>query len=106
MHQDISERMRTRVALAESEEGLRRAEVLAKLAHVVAGPDGVFEQWSETLPRLVGIEPSRLPRSTRAWLDNVHPDDRALFREKIVEASGNAQPTDMEYRLQRADGEW
>src|SRR6266850_3495650 len=53
---EISERKRNQIALAQSEAGLRRAELMAKLAHVITGPDGSFEQWSETLPQLIAVE--------------------------------------------------
>jgi diguanylate cyclase (GGDEF)-like protein/PAS domain S-box-containing protein len=93
-------------ALEQSEAGLHRAQLMAKLAHVVTGPDGSFERWSETLPQLVGVEPARLPRTTRAWLDLVHPDDRSLFRDKAIEAGVKKLRAEVEYRLRRADGEW
>jgi len=106
MHLDITERRRTQAALAESEDGLHRAQLMAKLAHVITGPDGSFERWSKTLPRLLGVEPAHLPRTTRAWLDLLHPDDQSLFREKAIEASVKKRRMELEYRLQRADGEW
>ena len=93
-------------ALAQSESGLQRAQVMANLAHVITGPDGSFQRWSETLPRLIGVELAQLPRTTRAWLDLVHPDDRPLFREKAIEAGASKLRTELEYRLHRADGEW
>ena len=93
-------------ALAQSESGLQRAQLMANLAHVITGPDGSFQRWSETLPRLIGVELHQLPRTTRAWLDLVHPDDRPLFRAKAIEAGVSKLRTEQEYRLQRADGEW
>ncbi|HSW06908.1 PAS domain-containing sensor histidine kinase [Aquabacterium sp.] len=36
-------------SLHESEAALCRAQTLAKLAHVIARPDGSFERWSQTL---------------------------------------------------------
>jgi diguanylate cyclase (GGDEF)-like protein len=91
-------------AKAEFEAGLRRAQAMAQLAHVITGPDGAFETWSETLPQLAGVDADRLPRSTRAWLKTVHPQDRALLRAKSIEAAKTRQRTDVGYRLQRADG--
>jgi diguanylate cyclase (GGDEF)-like protein/PAS domain S-box-containing protein len=91
-------------AKAEIEAGFRRAQLVAKLAHVVTGPDGVFESWSETLPQLAGLEADRLPQTTRAWLRLVHPQDRALFHAKSIEAGKTWQRTYVEYRLQRSDG--
>jgi diguanylate cyclase (GGDEF)-like protein/PAS domain S-box-containing protein len=92
--------------LQEREEGLRHAQRIAKLGHVITRPDGSFESWSETLPHLVGVDAAQMPQSTRAWLDIVHPDDRAMFRDKALEAGIRGTRTDVEYRLQRADSAW
>src|SRR5439155_24852198 len=96
------ERAASRKVRREMEAGLRRAQVMAKLAHIITGPDGAFESWSETLPRLIGVEATSLPRSTRAWLELLHPADRELFRAKSIEAAEMRQRTELEYRLQRA----
>jgi two-component system, cell cycle sensor histidine kinase and response regulator CckA len=106
MHSNITERRRTQVALAQSEAGLHRAQLMAKLSHVIAGPDGSFERWSDTLPQLIGVEPAQLPRTTRAWLDILHPDDRSLFRDKAIEAGVTTLRVELEYRVRRADGQW
>src|SRR5216684_805248 len=73
--------------LKESEAGLHRAQVMAKTAHVVTRPNGSFERWSETLPQLIEVEPAQMPRSTREWLDLLHPDDRERFRASTIEAA-------------------
>src|SRR6266853_2842208 len=103
---DITERKRAQQALVESEAGLRRAQIMAKIAHVVTGPDGSFERWSDTLPQLIGVEAAQMPRSTRDWLDLLHPDDRARFRATAIEAARAGTHRDAEYRLRRADGGW
>jgi diguanylate cyclase (GGDEF)-like protein/PAS domain S-box-containing protein len=101
-----AELVRLNEALREREAGLRRAQLMAKLAHVVTAREGTFENWSETLPDLAGVRPQRLPRSTRAWLALVDPRDRALFRSKSIQAARTKQRTEVEYRLRRADGSW
>jgi len=103
---DVTERNEAQQALAASEAGLRRAQLMAKLAQVITGPDGSFESWSETLPQLMGIDSAQLPRSTREWLDLLHPDDRAMFRGKAIEAGVTSARTDVDYRLRRPDGAW
>ena len=88
-----------------SEAGLRRAQFMAKLAHVVTGPDGSFENWSESLPKLIGVDPARMPKSTREWLDILHPSDREMFRSMAINAGSTGEQTEpIEYRLRRADG--
>ncbi len=65
---ETSQRKRNQAALAQSEAGLHRAQLMAKLAHVITGPDGAFEQWSETLPQLIGVGPAKLPgRPAPGW---------------------------------------
>src|SRR5467141_620352 len=92
--------------LREREAGLRRAQVMAKLGHVITGADGAFESWSETLPPLIGVEPSQMPKSTREWLEMLHPDDRERLRSASVEADVKGSRADLEYRLRRPDGAW
>jgi PAS domain S-box-containing protein len=91
-------------ALREQEAGLRRAQAMANLAHVITGPDGSFESWSETLPQLIGVHAEDIVKSTRRWLDLVHPEDRSLFRDTALAAREAGRRADVEYRLRRNDG--
>jgi diguanylate cyclase (GGDEF)-like protein/PAS domain S-box-containing protein len=93
-------------ALKEKADGLRRAQLMANLAHVITKPDGSFESWSETLPGLLGIKDDQVAKSTRRWLDLIHPADRDLFRATALQARENRQRTDVEYRICRTDGAW
>ncbi len=95
---------RLAAVLREREAGLRRAQIMAKLAHVIVRPDGSFESWSENLPQLAGVDPSAMPKDTRGWLPLVDPADRAVFRAKALEAAAKRTRVDVEYRLRRADG--
>ncbi|MGA8006790.1 MAG: EAL domain-containing protein [Burkholderiales bacterium] len=90
--------------LQESEAGLRRAQLMAQLAHVITGPDGVFERWSETLPPLAGVEPAKMPKDTRDWLRMIHPEDADRFRRTSIEAGRRGMRMELEYRLRRNDG--
>jgi PAS domain S-box-containing protein/diguanylate cyclase (GGDEF)-like protein len=93
-------------ALRESEAGLRRAQLMAQLAHVVTGAEGRFESWSDSLPQMIGIAPAQMPTSTRAWLALLHPDDRTPFRATSIEARRRGARMEMAYRLRGADGAW
>jgi diguanylate cyclase (GGDEF)-like protein/PAS domain S-box-containing protein len=91
--------------LRRAEGALARAQVIAKLAHVVTGPEGAFESWSDTLPQLIGVDPAQMPRRARDWLEVVHPEDRSLFRDAAIRAASEGKRLEIEYRL-RARGEW
>jgi diguanylate cyclase (GGDEF)-like protein/PAS domain S-box-containing protein len=104
LHLESAERRRAQQLLASSEAALKRAQLMAKLAHVITGADGSFESWSETLPQLAGVGPAEVPAAGRQWLQLLHADDRALFRAKCIEAGATQQRTEVEYRLLRGDG--
>jgi diguanylate cyclase (GGDEF)-like protein/PAS domain S-box-containing protein len=95
-----------RRARQNAEAGLARAQLMAKLAHVVTGPGGAFESWSDSVAQLLGIEGKDVPKTTREWLEILHPDDRAVFRSKSLEAATTKKRVDIDYRLRRGDGEW
>jgi PAS domain S-box-containing protein/diguanylate cyclase (GGDEF)-like protein len=103
---EAAERRRAQDSLRESEAGLHRAQLMAKLAHVITGPEGAFLSWSETLPQLLGVEFAHMPKNTREWLELIHPDDRAGFRAKAIEGDRTALRVEFEYRLARADSTW
>ncbi|MGQ0655778.1 MAG: sensor histidine kinase, partial [Betaproteobacteria bacterium] len=98
LNAELEKRVRERAA------GLTRAQAMAKLAHVITGPDGAFQTWSDTLPRLAGLAADELPRTTREWLQRIHPEDRLRFRAAAIDAARTARRTDLAYRLQRPDG--
>ncbi len=92
--------------LLASEAGLSRAQLMAKLAHVITRPDGSFESWSETLPKLIGADRAQMPGSTRQWLEIVHPEDRPVFRATAMQAGIEGTRKELEYRLKGADRAW
>lgn len=99
-------RLPSGIALRESEAGLRRAQLLAKLAHIITRPDGSFESFSDSLLDLLGVDAGHVPSSTRAWLDILHPDDREGFRAASIQAGASGARIDVAYRLRHAGGAW
>ena len=98
------ERKRITDRLRESEAGLRRAQNMSRIAHVVTRPGGSFESWSETLPQLIGLPPGATPATIRQWLDIVHPDDREKVRQISIEAGKHGTRHSFEYRVRHSDG--
>ncbi|MGA2549272.1 MAG: EAL domain-containing protein [Burkholderiaceae bacterium] len=104
LRQEVDEREKTLEKLSASEAALHRAQVVAKLTHVISTSDGSFESWPETLPQMIGLQPSRMVANTREWLALVHPEDRTILRKKAIEASISEARTELEYRMRRMDG--
>jgi two-component system, chemotaxis family, CheB/CheR fusion protein len=74
---DIDDRMQAEAALRASEERLKQAQ---RIAHI-----GSWEldlalnrlSWSDEVYRIVGLEPQAFGATYEAFLDAVHPEDRA-----------------------------
>lgn len=93
-------------ALQESEAGLHRAQVVAKLAHVITGPKGEFLQWSDTLVPILGVaDASGLPTDMHEWMKLVHHDDEEAFRTAAVEVGARGTRAEVDYRVMRG-GDW
>lgn len=103
---EVVERKRATEELRTSEAGLHHAQLLAKLTHVITGPQGEFESWPDTMQQLIGVDASRMVKSTVEWLKMVHPEDQALYLGKLMEVGATGARTDFEYRLCRPDGVW
>ena len=58
---------------------------------MTTGADGLYSNWSETLLDLTGVGRAYLPKSTREWLDLLHPADRESFRLKSIEAAASGK---------------
>jgi diguanylate cyclase (GGDEF)-like protein/PAS domain S-box-containing protein len=93
-------------ARQSAEAGLARAQRMAVLAHVITGPGGNFESWSDSLVQLLGGQAGSVPQTTRQWLDLIHPEDRPEFRGRSLAAAATGKRVDVAYRLRRQDGEW
>lgn len=75
--QDISERLRAEAELRANQERLERAEAMAQLGSWSYDPENGQLWWSSQMFRNFGMTPSRQAPSASAFLDRVHPEDRA-----------------------------
>ncbi|WP_135662137.1 PAS domain S-box protein [Halorhabdus rudnickae] len=60
--------------------------------------------WSESLERLVGIEPGAFEGTFDAFAAYIHPDDRQEAIDAVELAAETDSPFQTEYRVQRQDG--
>lgn len=98
VHEDITARRRTDMALRDSEERLRLA--------LEAGHMGVWDwnvrtgdiNWSDTLEPLHGLAPGTFAGTFEAFQELIHPDDRAMVTEAIQHAVQQGTAYDVEFR--------
>jgi PAS domain S-box-containing protein len=79
-----------------------------QIAHVGSwewdlGPNRIT--WSEELHRIFGLEPGGTPLTYEAYLERIHPSERAGVRAAIDHALKDQRPFTREERIVRPDGE-
>ena len=94
----------------ESEEAKRRdaqfkeAERIAQLGSYDWDVRSNTVRRSEELCRIFGLQPETFPPTFEAYLERVHPADRATTRAIIGTAVRNGSPFEFEERIVRPDG--
>ena len=63
-----------------------------------------YMEFSAQMDALLGLPPEALARAFSAWLDRLHPDDRAATVEAVDKAVREGGEYRGEYRLRRDDG--
>jgi two-component system, cell cycle sensor histidine kinase and response regulator CckA len=97
---------RTRVA-----EALRTSE--ARLALAERSAEAGIWDWDIPAERLVGSKelyrlfglPATAPPTFATWLGVIHPDDRQVAHDRLIQALGSGTPLNSEYRIVKPDGE-
>src|SRR3989454_9927232 len=98
---DITERKYAEAKLRQSEAQSAEAQPLAQLGSWSRELPTNVVTWSDELFRIFGIEPQEVGTTYEAFLERVHPDDRAAVRAVVSGASQHRQPFSCEYRIVR-----
>ena len=101
--QDIDDRKRAELALAERERELREAQTLAHIGNWTADLVSGQLSWSDEIYRIFGHAPGSFEPSVEAFHAAVHPDDLAQVHEseKRAEQTGRHEVV---HRIVRPDG--
>jgi PAS domain S-box-containing protein len=101
---DVTERIMSEAALRQSARMLEQAQRIASMGcwewNIVTN-DLV---WSDEIYRIFGLKPAEFGVSYPAFLERVHPDDRAHLEESVRAAVTEGAVYDINHRIVRPDG--
>ncbi|HVM59832.1 MAG TPA: PAS domain S-box protein [Verrucomicrobiae bacterium] len=105
--QDVTERKQANLKLLESEERFREFAENVDLVFWIASPDGSEILYvNRAFEKIWGVAPEQIYRNAHAWIDGIHPEDRARVAESFgAWLAGRASDYDVEYRIVRPDGQ-
>ena len=98
------ESQRREMASQDANTALRNAQRIAKVGSYEWNPETQELHWSDENYRIFGMTPGQSV-TTKDFFDAVHPDDRPRLAEASVESLRGGAPVDLEFRIQRPDGE-
>lgn len=101
---DISDRKLAQDQLRESESNLAEAQRMAHLGHWSLELPGRKLTWSDEVYRIFEVDPQQFSCSYQAFLDGVHPEDRASVDQAYLASLKDDTPCQIEHRLLMADG--
>ncbi|MDO9218196.1 MAG: PAS domain-containing protein, partial [Lacisediminimonas sp.] len=104
LQKDIAEREKMTTALKSREAELRL--LTETIPHIVwlANPDGELTRFNQRWFDYTGL--SLAQSAGQGWLEAVHPDDRGMTLQHLVDAFNSGQGCENEFRLRWADGSY
>jgi PAS domain S-box-containing protein len=99
------EQHRARRALRDREESLRRAQRVASLGNWDWDIESGDLYWSDEIYRIFGVDPATFDATYDAFLEFVHPQDRALVEAAVTATLERDEPYDVQHRIVTTAGE-
>jgi len=90
--------------LKDVQRELAEAQRVASLGSWVLDIQNDVLRWSDEIFRIFEIDPERFKASYEAFLELVHPDDRAKLDEEYTRSLQTRQPYDFVHRIVMPDG--
>ncbi|MCA9755815.1 MAG: response regulator [Candidatus Eisenbacteria bacterium] len=101
---DINEEKRAKSELEEREKSLNEAQQIAHLGSWTLDLTTGNLGWSDEVYRIFEIDRERFGASYEAFVETIHPDDRAAVDSAYQESLKNRTSYEVEHRLLMGDG--
>jgi diguanylate cyclase (GGDEF)-like protein/PAS domain S-box-containing protein len=98
------ERKQASIKLTKSEARLKEAQNIAKLGNWELDLITNTLHWSDEVYKIFGLDPNKIKPSYEAFINMVHPDDRATVDKTYTDSIKTKEPYEMVHRLQLNEG--
>ena len=104
LNEDMTEHVRAREKLKESEARLEHAQRMALLGHWEFSAGGSVAEWSDEVYRIFGLNRREFEPSIEGFLSRVHSKDRERCQDTIRAATLQGKPFELDHRILCPDG--
>lgn len=101
---EFNQRRRIEEELRQSERDLAEAQRIARLGSWKWDLVADEINWSAELFRILGYDPESDVASNAAFLDRVHPEDRAVVDDRLAALVSQGKPCSVDHRIVMPDG--
>ncbi len=101
---EIQQRVQIEKALHTKEAVLAEAQRIAHLGHWEWDIITNHLYWSDEIYRIFGVAPQQFKETYEAFLEAVHPQDRAFVMQSVNNALYNGKPYSIDHRIVQPDG--
>lgn len=102
---DITDRIRTEAALSQNQEWLRLTMAGSRMGTWTRDLDETNRVvWSPELEQIFGLEPGEFSQREEDFFEFIHPEDRELVSNAVMNAIESRTDYDVEFRYRRKDG--
>jgi PAS domain S-box-containing protein len=103
--QDITESVKNKELLQNSESRMRQAQSIAHVGSWELDFAENISTWSEEACRIYGLPTDDNKQTLEGWLSFIHPEDLAYVLEKTKSSQETLSDSSMQHRIVRKDGE-
>ncbi len=105
LQQEITELKGIEEKLKQSEELLKQTQEISHVGSWSLNLESNELIWSDEVYEIFGIKPQDFKASYEAFLEAVHPDDKAMVGQTYTNAVKNKKPYEVVHRVLRPNGE-
>ncbi len=103
--QDITERKKAEEELKQSEELLKQTQEISHVGSWSLDIKNNKLTWSDEVYKIFGINPQEFKASYEAFLESIHPDDKATVDQAYKTAINKKKSYEIAHRILRPNGE-